>query len=115
MARGEYGYHVHTRADDGNVILSMISRLLRPDGLVHTEVCHEQTFSEPDSSLALVEANEKAAELREQAKTLNEQWVEERDARLAEIRAGYDRDDEKVEAAEQLQQLVEDEDEDNGG
>lgn len=106
LARGDHGYKIHTSAEDGNVILSMTARLLQPDGLIHTEICHEQTFTDPDSSLALVQANEKATELRAQARTLNEAWVEQRDARLAQIRAAYDRDDEKEAAAEELHELV---------
>lgn len=106
LARGDHGYKIHTEARDGNVILSMTGRLLQPDGLIHTEVPFEQTFSDPDSSLALVEANERATELRAQARTLNQEWIEQRDARLAEVRAAYDRDDEKDAAAAELQQLV---------
>jgi hypothetical protein len=109
-AKSELGYRVHTRAENGKVILEMTARLIQPDGEMHTEICHEQAFEDPDSSLALVEANEKAVELREQAKSLNEQWIEERDSRLAEVRAAYDRDDEQRAAAEELQQLVDAED-----
>jgi hypothetical protein len=109
-AKGELGYRVHTRAENGQVILEMTGRLIQPDGEMHTEICHEQAFEDPDSSLALVQANEKAAELRDRAKGLNEQWIEQRDSHLAEVRAAYDRDDEQQAAAEELQQLVDAED-----
>jgi hypothetical protein len=105
-AKAELGYRVHTRAEDGKVILQLTARLLQPDGDVHTEICDEHAFEDPDSSLALVQANEKAAELRDQAKDLNEQWIETRDSQLADVRAAYDRDDEQAAAAEELQRLV---------
>ncbi|MHB8692381.1 MAG: hypothetical protein ACYDHH_14165 [Solirubrobacteraceae bacterium] len=105
-ARGELGYHVHTAAVDGKVEISLVARLLQADGKVHTEISDQQTFEDPDSSIALVEANERATELRAKAEGLNEEWIERLNADVAAVRAGYDHDDEQAAAAEQLQRLV---------
>jgi hypothetical protein len=108
-ARGELGYTVHTAAEAGSIVISLVARLLAPDGTIRTEITHEQRFSDPDSDLALVRANEKAVELRAMAEKLNEQWTSLRDAHLIELRAQYEESDAQAAAATRLQQLVDDE------
>jgi len=108
-APGELGYTVHTAAAQDAIVISLVGRLLAPDGRVHTEISHEQRFSDPDSDLALVQANEKAAELHATAEQLNDQWAELRDQRLRELRAAYDDADAQAEAVHGPQQIVDDE------
>jgi hypothetical protein len=109
-ARGELGYTVYTSVDDGVVAVSLVARLLGADGRVHTEISHESRFEEPDSELALVQANETATELRSSAAELNDQWASTNAARLAELRAQYDQADAQAQAAEELLHIVEAED-----
>jgi hypothetical protein len=105
-ARGKLGYTVHTAANGGRVSISLVARLLADDGRVHTELSHEESFEDPDTEVALVRANEKAAELNVKAEELNDQWAAERNARLSELRADYDRADSDARAAEELQRIV---------
>lgn len=105
-ARGKLGYTVHTSADQGRVRISLVARLLAPDGRVRTEISHDQSFEDPDTEVALVRANEKAAELSTIAEELNESWASERNAKLSELRADYDRADSDTHAAEELQRIV---------
>lgn len=71
--RGELGYSVHTAAEDGVLTASLAARLLAQDGRVHTEISNEHHFENPDSEIALVQTNEKAAELRAAAAELNDE------------------------------------------
>ena len=105
-AKGELGYRVHTSAEDGKVVITLIGRVLQPDGRTQTELYNRESFEDPDSSLALVAANERGAELRQKAAELNEDWVSQRADLLARVREQYDRDDEQQAAAEELQELV---------
>jgi hypothetical protein len=108
-ARGQLGYTIRTNAETGKVQIALIARLLTPDGRVHTEISHEQSFEDPDSDVALVQANERATELTTLAESLNEQWVSLRDDRLQALRAEYDRDDQQAAAAQGLQRIVDEE------
>ena len=108
-ARGELGYTVRTAADGGSVRVSLVARLLSESGQVRTDVSHEHRFEDPDSQLALVQASEKSAELRALAEKLNDNWFSVHEARLMEIQAEYDTADARDEAANELQQIVESE------
>jgi hypothetical protein len=105
-ARGKLGYTVHTSADNGRVRISLVGRLLAPDGRVRTAISHEQSFDDPDTAVALVQANERAVELSGMAEELNDEWASERNARVSELRADYDRADADADAAEELQRIV---------
>lgn len=105
-ARGKLGYTVHTSSDNGRVRISLVARLLAPDGRVRTEISHEQSFEDPDSQVALVQASEKAAELSSVAEELNDQWASVRSATVSDLRADYDRADADVQAADELQRIV---------
>lgn len=104
--RGQLGYSVYTAAEGGTVSVSLVARLLGPDGRVHTEISHENRFDDADSELALVQANEKATELRAIAEQLNDEWASARDASLRELRAEYDRADAQARAAEDLRRII---------
>jgi hypothetical protein len=108
--RGELGYTVRVAAEDGKVRISIVARLLAPDGRVHTDISHDHTFEDPDSGLALVQANEKATELRAIAEQLNDHWVTVRRAHLLDLRAGYDKADAEAESANELRRIVDAED-----
>jgi hypothetical protein len=105
-ARGELGYTVHTAAQDGKVVVSLASRLMDDDGRVHTEISHEQSFADPESTVAFVQANERATELRAIAQEMNEQWAARRGAQLLERQAQYDETDRRQQAADELEQIV---------
>jgi hypothetical protein len=108
-ARGELGYTVSTAADGPSVCVSLVARLLTESGVVKTDVSHEHRFEDPDSQVALVQANERAEELRALAEQLNENWASLHQARLLEIQARYEQADEQDEAASELQRIVESE------
>jgi hypothetical protein len=108
-ARGELGYTVLTVAKGSSVHVSLVGRLLTPSGEVRTEVAHEQRFEDPDSEVVLVQANEKAAELRALADKLNDNWASLHQSRLLEIQAQYEQADAQAESARELQQIVESE------
>jgi hypothetical protein len=108
-ARGQLGYSVDTELEGGVVRISLIARLMAPDGRVHTEITHEQSFDDPDSEAALVQANEQATELRANAEQLNDDLATTRAAALEELRAEYDKADEQADAAAELQRIVDSE------
>ena len=108
-ARGELGYQVRIATDGPSVEVSLVARLLTESGKVRTDISHEYRFEDPDSQLALVQANEKAAELRALAENLNDNWSSLHQSRLVEIQAEYERADEAQQAASDLQRLVESE------
>jgi hypothetical protein len=105
-ARGELGYSVHTPAEDGTLVVCLVTRLLDDEGRVHTEISHEQSFEDPESTIALVQANERATELRAIAQQMNEQWASLREARLLERQAQYDEADRRQRAADELEWIV---------
>jgi hypothetical protein len=109
-ARGELGYDVQTTAEDGKVKVKLIARLLAPDGRIHTDISHEESFEDADSELALVRANEKATELRALAEELGEQWTSERRSNLLKLRAEYDEADARLKSAQDLKRIVDAED-----
>ena len=86
-ARGELGYTVAVDADGPHVHVSLVARLLTESGELRTELSHKHRYEDPDSHVALVEASEKAAELRALAQELNENWASLHQARLLEIEA----------------------------
>jgi hypothetical protein len=108
-ARGDLGYTVDVAADGPRVDVSLVARLLTESGELRTEVSHKHRFEDPDTHVALVQAAEKAEELRGLARELNENWTSLRHARLQEIQAEYERADAQAEAAQQLQRIVESE------
>jgi hypothetical protein len=105
-AHGELGYEVHTTAEPSGVRVSLVARLLGPDGHVKTEISDEHYFEEPDSHTALVQANEKATELRSQAEQLNNDWVSLRRARVLELQTEYEKADAQAQAAQSLQDII---------
>jgi hypothetical protein len=105
-ARGELGYTVHTVSENGQLRIALIARLLTADGRVQTEISHEHSFEDPDSQVVLVQANEKATEIRAEAQGLNDKWVSARAAQLLELRAGYDEADAQAKAGDDLQRIV---------
>ena len=105
-ARGELGYTVDTVAEGGSVRVSLVARLLAEDGHIRTEVSHEQSFEDPDSHAALVQASEKATELRSLAEKLNDNWNSVHQARLLQIQAEYERADADAEAARGLDSIL---------
>ncbi len=108
-SRGELGYTVDTAADGRSVHVSLVARLLTENGHVRTEITHEHRFEDPDSEVALVQATEKAAELRALAEQLNDNWSSLHQSRLLEIQAEYERADAQAESASELQRIVESE------
>lgn len=108
-ARGELGYTVRTAADRSSVRVSLVARLLTESGAVRTELSHEHRFQDPDSQVTLVQAAEKAAELRALAQRLNENWSSLHTTRLLEIQAEYEQADAAAQAAGELQRIVESE------
>jgi hypothetical protein len=108
-ARGELGYTVESVAEGGSVRVSLVARLLAESGELLTEVSHEHRFEDPDSHSTLVQASERAAELRALAQQLNDNWTSLHKARLLEIQAEYERADAHAQAASQLQQILESE------
>jgi hypothetical protein len=108
-ARGELGYYVHTAVQDGEVSVSLVARLLEPDGRIHTEISRDDRFAEADSMLALVQANENATELRALAEELTDRWTSAWDAQVSELRAEYDKNDAQARAAAELKRIVDSE------
>jgi hypothetical protein len=86
-----------------------VARLLTERGELRTEVSHRHRFENADTHVALVQASEKAEELRGLARQLNDNWSSPHQARLQEIQAEYERTDAQAEAAQQLQRIVESE------
>lgn len=105
-ARGELGYHVHTVAEASGVRVSLVSRLIGPDGHIRTEIADEYYFDDPDSHAALVQANEKATELRVRAEQLNSDWIARRRARVLELQTEYGNADADTKAALGLQGII---------
>jgi hypothetical protein len=60
-------------------------------------------FEDPESTSALVQANERATELRAIAHDMNEQWESQHEARLLERQAEYDEADSRQRAADELE------------
>ena len=105
-ARSELGYTVHTVAEGGAVRVSLVGRIIDAHGRIETALSHEHRFENPDSHIELVEANEKATELRALAQELNDEWASRRNSQLLELRTAYERDDAQAEAAEELHRIV---------
>jgi hypothetical protein len=106
-ARDELGYYVHTAAEASGVRVVLVARLLGPDGHVETEIADGHYFEDADSHAALVQANEKATELRARAEQLNEDWISRRRARVLELQTEYAKADAQTEAAKGLQGIIE--------
>jgi hypothetical protein len=106
-ARDELGYYVHTAAEGLGVRVSLVARLLGPDGQVETDVFDEGYFEDPDLQVAVAQANEKASELRAGAEQLNEEWSSRRRAHVLELQNEYAKADAQAEAAQDLQDIVE--------
>jgi hypothetical protein len=105
-AQGELGYTVTTHADGASVRVSLVGRLLAENGQLRTELSHEHRFEDPDSDVALVQASEKATELRALAQELNDNWNSVHSARVLEIQAEYEKADDQAEAAKNLDTIV---------
>lgn len=105
-AHGQLGYTVHTVAESGTLRMSLVGRTLEADGRVRTEIVDEHTFQDADSELTLVQANEKAVELRARAAELTEEWVARRNAQLLELRAEYEEADAQGGAGDELQRIL---------
>lgn len=106
-ARNELGYYVDTVAEGSSVRVSLVARLLGPDGQVETDISDEHRFEDPDSDVALARASEKATELRTRAEQLNEEWISGRTARVLELQTEYAKADAQAEAAQDAQDSVE--------
>lgn len=89
--------------------MGLVARLLTESGELRTVTSHRCRFDDPDSHASLVQATEKATELRALAQQLNENWSSLRASRLLEIQTGYERAEAAAAAADELQRIVESE------